>query len=316
MAIQFEDYYKTLGVARDAAADEVKRAYRKLAQQWHPDRNKEAEAAEKFSKVNEAYEVLKDPEKRKKYDELGAHWKEGQEFRPPPGYGGFGGGRGAGGRGQSFEFEGQDLSDFFREVFGRHASAGNGRRGATAGAGGGPGPGGGFEDLFGGGGGFAQSPPEQQAEITVSLHEANHGTTRQLGLQTPTGTKTLDVKIPAGIKPGGKIRLKGEHLVLKVNIADDPRFSRDGNDLTVDVPITPATAALGGKADVPTLDGDITLNIPPGTGSGSRLRVRGRGLAGGDLFARVKITVPKELTDEQRALYEQLHELDAAPHAG
>ena len=314
MPVQFEDYYKTLGVARDAAADEVKRAYRKLAQTWHPDRNNEPEAAERFSKINEAYEVLKDPEKRKKYDELGADWKAGQEFRPPPGYGSGGGGfggfrhRGGGAGGQAFEFEGGDFSDFFREVFGRHASAGHGRRGATAGGT----PGGGYEDLFGGGG-FAQEPPEQQAEITVSLHEAYHGTTRQLGLQTPTGTKTLDVKIPAGIKPGGKVRLKGEHLVLKVNVADDPRFERggaSGNDLTVDVPVTPATAALGGKADVPTLDGDITLNIPPGTSSGQRLRVRGKGLADGDMFARVKITVPKEPTDEQRALYEQLRDLD------
>ena len=205
MPIQFEDYYKTLGVARDAAADEVKRAYRKLAQQWHPDRNKEAEAAEKFSKVNEAYEVLKDPEKRKKYDELGAHWKEGQEFRPPPGYGGFGGGRGGGGRGQSFEFEGQDLSDFFREVFGRHASAGNGRRGATSGAGGGPGPGGGFEDLFGGGGGLRPvNPPSSRPRSPSAPTRPTTAPRASSACRPPPAPRPSTSKSPPASSPGAR----------------------------------------------------------------------------------------------------------------
>ena len=303
MSVKFEDYYKTLGVKRDASADEIKRAYRKLAQKYHPDRNKEEGAAEQFSKVGEAYEVLKDPEKRKRYDQLGANWKHGQDFRPPPGYGGFGGG---GGRSQSFDFQGGDFSDFFREMFG----------GAGAG---GPG-GGGFEEMFGrAGGGRGQAPPrqapEQEAEISVSLHEAYHGSTRQLSLQGPGGVKTIDIKIPAGIKPGGKIRLKGENLLLKVNVAPDPRFQVNGVNLTTDLKISPATAALGGKADVTTLDGEVTMTIPPGTGSGSKLRVRGKGLGPakdkGDLLVRVMVAVPKELTDAQRALYEQLRDLES-----
>lgn len=296
MAVTFEDYYKTLGVARDAGLDQIKKAYRTLARELHPDRNKADDAAEKFSKVSEAYDVLSDPEKRKKYDQLGANWKAGQEFRPPPGFEGFDFGGGSG-RGGGFH-SGGDFSDFFRQMFGQ----GGGRGGA-----------GGFEDLFGGGGGGTrtQAPREQEAEITVSLHEAYHGSTRQLSLSGPGGEKKIDVKIPARLKPGSKIRLKGEHLLLKVNVAPDPRFKLDGTNLTSDLKVSPATAALGGKADVATLDGTVTMTIPPGTSSGARLRVRDKGLKDGDLLVRVQIAVPKTLSDEQRELYEKLRELDA-----
>ena len=307
MAVKFQDYYQTLGLKRDASADEIKRAYRKLAQQYHPDRNKQADASEKFSQVGEAYEVLKDPEKRKLYDRYGQNYKAGQDFRPPPGYEGFGrgggGSRGAGPGG--FSFEGQDMSDFFRQMFG-------GGFGQAGGAGGG--------NPFGQAGtGRASAPPrEQEAQITVSLHEAYHGSTRQLHLTDPDsptgGTKKIDVKIPPGVKPGSKIRLKGEHLLLKINVAPDPRFQIEGNHLTTDLPLTPAQAALGTKADVTTLDGTVTLTIPAGTSSGRRLRLAGKGLGPasdrGDLLARVQITVPKTLTDSQRQLYQQLRDLE------
>jgi curved DNA-binding protein len=303
MSVKFEDYYQTLGVKRDASADEVKRAYRKLAQKYHPDRNQEPGAAEQFSKVGEAYEVLKDPEKRKLYDQYGKNYKAGQDFRPPPGFEGFAPGNGPGrGRGQAgdFSFEGADLSDFFREMFGSPGS--------------GPTTNGGF-----GGGGFGRrpSPPpprEQEAELAVSLHEAYHGSTRQLHVSDPAGqgTKKIDVKIPAGVKPGSKIRLKGENLLLKINVAPDPRFTVDGLNLISDLKISPAVAALGGKAEVTTLDGPVTLTLPPGIASGAKLRVRGKGLGkDGDQLVRVLVTVPKTLTDEQRELYEKLRELEA-----
>ena len=312
MAVKFQDYYQTLGLKRDAAADEIKRAYRKLAQQYHPDRNKEADAAEKFSQIGEAYEVLKDPEKRKLYDRYGQNYKAGQDFRPPPGFEGFGGGggrgRGAGGRAGGFAFEGQDMSDFFRQMFG-----GGGGGGFGDAAGGNP-----FGHGHGGGGRATAPPREQEAQITVSLHEAYHGSTRQLHLTDPDsptgGTKKIDVKIPAGVKPGSKVRLKGEHLLLKINVAPDPRFHVEGTQLTTDLTLTPAQAALGTKADVTTLDGTVTLTIPPGTSSGRRLRLAGKGLGPakdrGDLLARVQIAVPKTLTDSQRQLYQQLRELE------
>ena len=295
MSVKFEDYYQILGVARDASAGEIKRAYRKLAQEFHPDRNKEDGAAEKFSKVGEAYDVLKDPEKRKKYDQFGANYKAGQEFRPPPGFEGFDFGGAHGGHG------GGNFSDLFEQLF-REQSGGGGPFGGRGG--GGP---------FGGGGGGPQPPREQEAEISVSLHEAYHGSTRQLHVTDPGGgTKKIDVKVPPKVKPGSKIRLKGENLLLTVNVAPDPRFKLEGLNLVSDLRVTPALAALGGKADVVTLDGTVTLTIPAGIASGSRLRLGGKGLGKeGNQFVRVLVIVPKELTDEQRELYEKLRDIDS-----
>lgn len=312
MAVKFEDYYETLGVKRDAAPEQIKRAYRKLAQKYHPDRNDAADASDKFSKVSEAYEVLKDPEKRKLYDRYGENYKAGQDFRPPPGFEGFDFGGRAGGQSAGGGFHtGGDFSDFFRQVFGGDPRGG---AGGTSG--------GGFDEMFGGGhsggasggGARTQAPPrEQEAELSISLHEAYHGTTRQLHISDPTGgTKKIDVKVPPRMKPGGKIRLKGEHLLLKINVAPDPRFGVEGANLTADLKITPALAALGGKADVETLDGMVTMTIPVGIASGSKLRVRGKGLGkDGDLLVRVLVNVPQEPTDEQRKLYEQLRDLDS-----
>lgn len=323
MAVKFEDYYHTLGVERGATQDQIKRAYRKLAQKWHPDRNKAPEAAGRFSKVTEAYEVLGDADKRKKYDQFGADYKEGQDFRPPPGFEGFQtrhpGGGGTGG----FTFEGEGFSDFFEALFGRRAAAmrqGPGGPGGPGAAGGPGGPGGvRMEDLFGGNGGYTQAgrPAEQESEITVSLEEAHAGTTRRLELQGPQGRKTLDVKVPAGTRPGQKVRLRGEGLVLKINLAPHPRFELSGGaDLTTDLKITASEAALGAKADVQTLDAAVTLTIPPGSQSGSKLRLRGKGLSDkGDLYVRLMIAVPKDLTDEQRQLFEQLRDTGFNPRA-
>jgi len=308
MALKFEDYYKTLDVPRDASADVIKRAYRKLASKFHPDKNKDdPQAAEKFSKANEAYDVLSDPDKRKKYDQLGENWKHGQAFDPPPGYGSqFRPGQGG------FSFQGGDaggFSDFFEMLF-RQQHGGGGQGGA------------GFEQMFGQGGGMGGGPRrqpttqrEQEHDLTVSLHEAYHGSTRQLRLTGPGGDKTLDIRIPPGTTTGTKLRLKNDGVVLKLTVSPDPRFEVSGRNLVTSVRVPSWDAALGAKVDVPTMDGDVTLTVPPGTPSGGKLRLKGKGLPGkrkgdtpGDLLVRVMIDVPKELTDKQRELFEKLRD--------
>jgi curved DNA-binding protein len=292
--VKFQDYYETLGVARDASREEIQRAYRKLARKYHPDVNKEPGAEEKFKQAGEAYEVLKDPDKRKKYDELGHNWKAGQDFRPPPGYENvsfnFGG---PGGKQGSFRPGG--FSDFFEMFFGQSG----GHTGQAS-------P---FEDMMNGGGGRPrQRPaPEQQAELTITLEEAHRGASRQLQLQGPGGTKTLDVKIPAGATDGMKMRLKGQGVVLLIRIAKHARFEVDGKDLTTSVDVTPWEAALGAKVPVQTLDGEVAVTVPPGAASGARLRLRDKGIGGkGDLLVRLRIVVPKELTEKEKELFEQL----------
>lgn len=321
MALKFEDYYKTLGVGRSASADEIKRAYRKLANKHHPDKNKDdPKAAERFARVTEAYEVLSDKDKRSKYDRLGENWQHGQSFDPPPGHGGPFQQGGAGGF--NFRTGGGgatgDFSDFFESLFGQNA-----RPGQAGGAS--------FEDLFAGGspgGGHrfenpgetrSARPPEQTHDLSVSLTEAYHGSTRQLRLQGAGGEQTIDVKIPKGATTGTKLRLKEHGLLLKISVANDPRFelASTGN-LTTTVTIAPHTAALGGKVDVPTMDGTVTMTIPPGTSSGAKLRLKGKGMprrAGdaADLFARVMIDVPKTLTEQEKALYEQLRDIEDQP---
>ena len=311
--MKFEDYYKTLGVERSASADEIKRAYRKLANKHHPDKNKDnPDAAEKFAKVAEAYEVLSDKEKRAKYDRLGENWQAGDQFAPPPGYehafrqgpGGF-----------SFQSSGGagGFSDFFEMLFGQAAQgAGSGHGGAAS-----------FEEMFGGAGGGhrfenpgqARQAPEQTHEISISLTEAYHGGSRQIQLQGPAGKQTVDVKIPKGTTTGNKLRLKEHNLLLKISVASDPRFElTSSGNLTATVKVPPYLAALGGKVDVPTMDGGVTMTIPPGTSSGAKLRLKGKGMPkrGGaehaDLFAKVMIEVPKELSEEQQKAYEQLRD--------
>jgi curved DNA-binding protein len=313
MSVEYKDYYKILGVPRTASQDEISKAFKKLARKYHPDLNPgNPEAEPKFKEANEANEVLKDPEKRKLYDQLGANWQQGQNFQPPPGFenmhfqftgGGPGGGFGAGG-----------FSDFFETLFG-------GGRG---------GPQGGF-------GGFAggqqmRSRRGQDAEVTyeIGLEQAYAGGPQSLSLQEqvygPDGqmrlqTKTLKVNIPPGVKDGQKIRLSGQggpgaghgeagDLYLKIKLAPHPQFKVKDDNVILDLKLTPWEAALGALVRVPTLDGAVEMKIPPGVGSGAKLRVRGKGLGAagrrGDQMVRIMIQSPKDLTPEERSLWEQL----------
>lgn len=345
MPAKFHDYYQVLGVQRSASADEIQRAYRDLARKYHPDMNKEKGAEERFKEIGEAYEVLKDADKRKRYDALGANWKHGQEFQPPQGWGGGarsgrrGGPGGAGGAGGNVHVDfgegGADFSDFFESLFG-----GGGARAGRSGFGGMSGDD--FADAMRGGAaggraarhGRSRARPGQthEAEITIPLRDAFHGATRNITLTSSdddgaSSQKTYDVKIPAGVTDGAVIRLSGQggpgmgggeagDLLLRIQIAPDPRFRFDPaskHDLITTVPIAPWEAALGGKVHVETLGGDLTMTIPPGSQSGQKLRIRGKGFPRknadpGDLFAELKIVVPRTLTPEERTLYEQLRD--------
>jgi len=331
MSVKYHDYYKTLGVSRTASQDEIKRAYRKLAREYHPDVNKDPKAEEKFREVSEAYEVLGDEDKRKKYDRLGANWKSGQDFTPPSGWEGFGGFGGAAGKGRTTRINFEDLqggggfSDFFESIFG-----GGGGFGGMGGMGG-----------AGAGRGQTRTAPRARAgetvegALTISLEDAYHGATRSVSLQTASpsaggqverSTKSIDVRIPPGTTDGSTIRLKGQggpgvaggpagDVLLRITIAPSPRFRLDDHNLITTVPLAPWEAALGARVDVPTMEGDVTLTIPAGSQSGQRLRLRGKGLPKrgdkkerGDLFAELKIVVPKTLTETEQALYERLRD--------
>lgn len=350
MATKFQDYYQILGIERSATQDDVQRAYRTLARKFHPDVNKEPGAEQRFKEIGEAYEVLKDPAKRSRYDALGSNWRAGEEFRPPPGWrtrapGGSGGtgGVGTGGAG--------GFSDFFESIFGGEwggggssggfdveefiRSAGGGASAGRGGGGGGP-----------GGRGRATRPragADHEAELTITLAEAVRGGIRQINVASSDGepSHSYDVKIPPGVTHGSVIRLSGQggpgrqggspgDLLLKIRIAPDPRFriERD-HDLATVVKLTPAEAALGAKVEVPIIDaaagggdGRVILTIPPGSQSGQRLRIRGHGLTKrsgdrGDLFAELRIVVPHTLSDEERAAYEQLARVTrASPRHG
>ncbi|HEY7864344.1 MAG TPA: DnaJ C-terminal domain-containing protein [Thermoanaerobaculia bacterium] len=329
MAVQFRDYYEVLGVPRTAPEDEIKKAYRMLARKYHPDVNPgDKSAEEKFKEISEAYAVLSDPEKRKRYDELGPNWKAGQDFRPPPGweevrvgaggFGGFGGfedifGGGAGG-----------FSDFFDSLFG-------GRPTGRAGA------------------GFGMRGQDVEAEIPLTLEEAHRGATRSVTLPVdepcpdcggsgakggrvcPTcrgagvvrRRKSFDVTIPAGVRDGSVIRLAGQgqpgayrgragDLFLKARLQPHPLFNLAGeDDVQIELPVAPWEAALGARVTVPTLDGPVEMKVPPGSQGGQRLRLRGRGLSRrrggrGDQYTRLKIVNPPRLGPQERELFEKL----------
>jgi curved DNA-binding protein len=339
MAVAFQDYYEILGVKRDAADKEIKSAYRKLARKWHPDVHtgkQKTAAEEKFKKINEAYEVLSDPEKRPKYDHLGSNWQSGQDFQPPPDWGanghnsadfpgGEGGFQGAGG-----------FSDFFETLFGGGAfgrapaggAAGTRRRVRAP-----------------------QRGQDVETEIELPLEEAYHGASKTIQLSTGTvcpecggagtkergfcsrcggtgqipDTRTLEVKIPAGIRDGGRIRLRGQggegigggargDLYLKVRLLPHSVYTVKGSDLETEVRLLPDQAALGDKVRVPTLDGPVIMTVPPGSHAGVRLRLREKGLPGnggqrGDEYARLVIDLPPALSEEEKQLYQQLKEL-------
>jgi curved DNA-binding protein len=304
MAVEYRDYYEALGVPRDAGEDDIRRAYRKLARQYHPDVNKEPDAEDRFKEISEAYEVLRDPEKREKYDRFGQNWKAGQDVSDASGFEGFGGGQGGGfGDGVRVEFgDGADFSDFFEGFFGR------GRAGRRAGGFGGFG---GF-----GGDGFSTRGSDAEAVLELSLEEAARGGRRKISLGEG---REYEVNIPAGVRDGQRIRLAGEggagggggpsgDLFLRVRIKPHPRFRVEGNDLHTDLPVAPWEAALGATAELRTLTGTTRVRVPAGSSCGRKLRLRGEGLGNGNLYAHVQIKVPKQLSSEERELFERLAE--------
>jgi curved DNA-binding protein len=313
MAVQFRDYYETLGVSKTATEDEVKSAFRKLARKFHPDVAKDKKAAEeKFKQINEAYEVLSDPEKRKKYDQLGANWNQPGGFQPPPDWGGQPGGGfhqyGGDGGGVQFEFGGTGFSDFFEAFFG-------GGRGRSAFGG------------FGGRQATAERGADVEADILVTLEEALHGSKRTVSLRRPGSNKveTYQVRIPRGVHEGQRIRLAGQgeagarggqsgDLFLRVRLAKHPEFTVEGSDLIHEVKIAPWQAVIGTELKVPTLEGSVRLKIPAGTQGAQRFRLRERGLPSasgsrGDLYVVAQIQIPKKLSEREREIWNQLAKL-------
>jgi curved DNA-binding protein len=329
MAVKYKDYYEILSVSRTASEDEIKKAFRKLARKYHPDVAKDKKEAEaRFKEINEAYEVLSDPEKRKRYDQLGANWKSGADFRPPPGWEGFGG---RGGQGGDFEFHfgGTGFSDFFEQLFGSMGREGRGGRGF-----------GGFNHRA------AERGPDTEGDIMVTLEEAMKGSVRAISLnrvvlcdqcggsgmrgQKPCPTchgsgqierrEQFQVRIPPGVAEGQRLRIPGRgqpgeggagDLYLNVKFAKHPDFRVDGHDLIYQAELAPWEAVLGTQISVPTVDGRVDIKIPPGSQGGRRLRLRGRGLplregGRGDLLVEVQVQVPEKVSDSERALWENL----------
>jgi curved DNA-binding protein len=302
MAVAFRDYYETLGVPRDASSEDIRRSYRRLAREFHPDVNKDPGAEDRFKEVSEAYEVLRDDEKRRRYDRLGSNWKSGQDVSGASGFEGFQGFGGFGNGSQGdvrVDFGGGDVSDFFEQIFG----------GRTRGAG----------RAASGFGGFRAQGSDAEAELELTLEEAARGGSRKISL---ADGRDYEVTIPAGVRDGQRIRLSGEgstgqgggpagDLYLRVRLKPHPRFDVRGRDLYVDLPVAPWEAALGATVAVHTLEGSARVKVPPGSSSGRKLRLRGQGLPGrrgaqGDLYAEVLIDVPKKLTKDERRLFEEL----------
>jgi curved DNA-binding protein len=315
-ATDFKDYYSILGVSKSASADDIKRAFRKLARQYHPDVNPgDSNAEAKFKEISEAYEVLSDNDKRRKYDQFGRYWQQAD--------------RGAAYGGGAADFGGFDFSnygsfdEFINELLGRFGTGGFG--GPTGRPPGGytayrTSPQGGFGTDFSNYGTGAPSSQsfDQEANISLSLSEAFHGTQKRLKI----GNDEVEVRIPAGAKQGTKVRLRGKgqlnpytkqrgDIYLVVNLLPHNVFQFDGDQLVCEVPIAPDEAVLGGKIKVPTPDGSVTMNLPAGVKSGQSLRLRGKGWPSpkggrGDQLVRVVITPPKALSDTERQLYEQI----------
>ena len=300
MPVKFHDYYETLGVPRDAKGADIKKAYRKLARKHHPDMNpNNKQAEEKFKEIQEAYEVLGDAEKRRKYDQLGKNWKGGAEFTPPPNWEG------------AFDFD---------DMFGRAGQGGFGQ------------PGGAFSDFFemlfggipGAGATGARSRPggranEVETGLTLPLIDMHKGATRKLDVRFGNAQKTIEVRIPPGARNDSRIRIPGgspDGSDLYVRLRQDPNsaFTVDRDDTEVEVAISPWEAALGTVVQAPTLDGTAEIRIPAGVSSGQRLRLRGQGLnvrAGGrgDHYVKLKIVTPKTLTSEEQRLFEELRQV-------
>lgn len=298
--MEFKDYYAALAVGRDATQEEIKRSYRKLARKYHPDVSKEPDAEARFKEVAEAYEVLKDPEKRAAYDELGQRYQRGQPFQPPPDFG------------SGFEFSGSDaagpgdadFSDFFASLFGRHASAAARHRGAAAGG-------------------------DHHAKVAITIEDAYRGARRSLSLRMPTlqsdgrmamHERQIEVSIPKGIREGQHLRLAGQgepgtggapagDLYLEIAFQPHPKFRVDGRDVYTDLAVSPWEAALGSQVVLSTPEDKVKLSIPAASAAGRKLRLKGRGLPGsppGDLYAVLKVVLPPADTPAASAAYQTL----------
>ncbi len=304
--MEYKDYYKIMGVERDATQDQIKRAHRKLARKYHPDVSKEPDAEAHFKEAGEAYEVLKDPEKRAAYDQLGKEWKAGQDFRPPPDWD------------AGFEFRGGGYtaadagvhSSFFEELFGRghaHPSGTGGRRT------------------------FRIRGEDHHARVLIDIEDNFGGATRSISLRVPeltedghvtTRERTLSVRIPKGIRPGQQIRLAGQggpgfegaesgDLYLEVEFRDHPLYSVQGVDIYLDLPITPWEAALGAGIQAPTPTGVVDIKIPANSMQGRKLRLKGRGLTGkqpGDLYVILQVALPPADSDVAKTMYKQMED--------
>ena len=302
--MEFKDYYQIMGVKRDATQDEIKRAYRQLARKYHPDVSKETDAEARFKDLGEAYEVLKDPEKRAAYDQLGANWKAGQDFRPPPDWK------------EGFEFSGGDFaggdtagfSDFFESLYGRGVRPGHGSRGS-----------------------FHAQGEDRHARVLIDLEDAYTGTTRSITLRVPevdaqgrvsTREHTLNVTIPRGIRAGQHIRLAGQgapgigqgkpgDLYLEVGFRPHTGYRVEERDVYLNLPVAPWEAALGATVKVPSPNGTVELKIPANSAAGRKLRLKGRGIPGntpGDLYVVLHIALPAADTDAGRAFYGNMAE--------
>jgi len=312
MSVQYKDYYATLGVAKGATHDEIRKAFRKLARQHHPDvsKDKDKKSAEaKFKEINEAYEVLGDDEKRKRYDELGADWDQGAP-QPPPGWGRGGGRHPHGGFPDGGSFSGTGFSDFFEQFFGGAAARG-----------GGPG----FSGFTG------HQPPARgsdiEADLLVTIEEALHGAKKKISFRRDgrSDVETYEVRIPKGVREGQKIRLAGQgesvgkrgqagDLYLVVRFEKHPDYNIDGSDLIYDLEVPVWQAVLGDNVSVPTPDGPVRLKIPDCSQPERKFRIKGRGLptgptTRGDFYVRLVVLLPNDLTPEQRALWEKLSRL-------
>jgi curved DNA-binding protein len=295
--MKYKDYYKILGVERNAGEDEIKKAYRKLARKYHPDVSKETDAKEKFQEVSEAYETLRDKEKRAAYDSLGSGFRQGQDFRPPPDwYDRFGADRGE-------DLGGVDLSELFESLgaFGRASGFGRGRAGARR------------------GGTMAFPGEDYEVPVRLTLEEAFRGTERTVQLE---GGRSFTARIPKGSTDGQRLRLRGKggpgmnggppgDLYLQIHLEPHPLFRVSGHDLDLEVPLTPWEVALGAQVEIPTLEGRVTMKVPAGSKAGQKLRLAGKGLpkpggGAGDLYAVLGIDVPSTLTEQEKTLFEEL----------
>ncbi len=300
--MEFKDYYQVLGIARDATQDEVKRAYKRLARKYHPDVSNEPDAEERFKEINEANEVLKDPEKRAAYDQLGANWEAGQDFRPPPDWDG------------GFEFHGggftnadaAHFSDFFESLFGKH------------------GPQGGFQG--GSSRAYYAKGGDSHAKVAIDIQDAFNGVAKSIRLkhlepgqdgQPRVRERTLQVKIPKGVRQGQHIRLSGQgepgigqgkagDLYLEINFRPHPYYRVEGKDVYLTLPVAPWEAALGETVTIPSPTGTLSVKIPPGCDNGKRLRLKGRGIPAkvpGDFYVEVSIALPKADSDKAKQAY-------------